>query len=105
LNFYILEIAGPRFLSKIRNKTSHKISILPQPLYNLHYLYYDENIRTKHMLTGIWGKEMIDLINSNFIKDNKDGNLIKRDYFKTNYELFKNVNIDEFDFKRNYLAN
>jgi hypothetical protein len=57
------------------------------------------------MLTGIWGKEMIDLINSNFIKDNKDGNLIKRDYFKTNYELFKNVNIDEFDFKRNYLAN
>jgi mannosyltransferase OCH1-like enzyme len=104
-NFYVLEIAGPRFLSKITNKTNKKISLLPRDSYNLHYLYYDENIRTKHMLTGIWGKEMIDLINKNFLIDNNNGNLLRREYLKTNYELFKKVDIDKFDFKRNYLAN
>ncbi len=52
--------AGPAYVSeKMIQHDISKNSILPGKVFNNHGLSYDAEYRTKHMLTGIWGKEAI----------------------------------------------
>jgi len=101
-NDYVLELTSPRFLTKLFLSTKNKIATLPVELFNKNYLYYGEELRTRHMLTGMWGKEMIDILQKNFETENKN-NASKRDFLAGDYLKFRNIDIDKFDFKKNYL--
>ena len=35
-------------------------NMLPSYYYNNHHFFYDESIKTRHMLTGLWGKDLIE---------------------------------------------
>ena len=102
---YILELTSPRFLTKLFNSTKNNICTLPTKLYNNNYLYYGEELRTRHMLTGMWGKEMIDLLDISYEFENKVNkkNYSKRDFFIENYFEFRKIDMSKFDFKKNYL--
>jgi mannosyltransferase OCH1-like enzyme len=56
----VLQISGPVLLSDIYEKYSDTINVLPRELYNDSIHEYKENYRTKHMMTGLWGKEAIE---------------------------------------------
>jgi hypothetical protein len=43
---------------------SNKVNALPGILYNNHGMSYHPEYRTKHMMTGMWGKESVDHIES-----------------------------------------
>ena len=57
------------------------------------------------MLTGMWGKEMIDLLEISYEFENKvtKKNYSKRDFFIENYFEFRKIDMSKFDFKKNYL--
>ncbi len=99
-NDYVLEVTGPRLLSNVYAATKHKVTVLTAELYNPYYLTYNSNIRTKHMLTGRWGKEMMDIKSTehNQVSDK----ISHQDYLKADYKGFRNVDVDSFDFKKNY---
>jgi len=100
-NDYVLKVTGPRLLSEVYTATTHKVSVLPANLYNPHYLSYNSDIRSKHMLTGRWGTDMMDKKKQEH--QQADGNITHQDYLKKDYEGFRNVNVDSFDFNKNYL--
>jgi hypothetical protein len=53
------------------------------------------------MLTGRWGTDMMDKKKQEH--QQADGNITHQDYLKKDYEGFRNVNVDSFDFNKNYL--
>lgn len=83
---YIKEKTGPIFLSNINLDS---VQILDPELYNPKFNVMkssSNHIYTKHMYTGIWGKEVI-----NRIKEKKLS-------FKDHYESLREINIETFDF-------
>jgi mannosyltransferase OCH1-like enzyme len=56
---YVKDITGPFLLSEVYNCYENKesIQVLPQKEYNPHIPEYHSMLKTKHMLTGDWGKE------------------------------------------------
>ena len=100
-NDYVLKVTGPRLLSEVYAATRNKVSVLPAELYNPNYLTYNSDIRSKHMLTGRWGLEMMDKKKQEHQK--KADNTSHQDYLKKDYEGFRNINVDSFDFNKNYL--
>ena len=99
-NEYVLEVTGPRLLSKVFAATKHKVSILPAELYNPNYLSYNSDIRTKHMLTGRWGKEMMDIkaAEHSLVAES----VSHQEFLKRDYKGFRNIDVDNFDFKKSY---
>ena len=52
------------------------------------------------MLTGRWGKEMMDI---KWAEHNQVSDKIShQDYLKADYKGFRNIDVDTFDFKKNY---
>ena len=100
-NDYVLQVTGPQLLSEVYAATKHKVSILPAELYNPNYLTYNSDMRTKHMLTGRWGTEMMNIKKQEY-QHEADG-VSHQDFLKKDYEGFRNVNVDSFDFNKNYL--
>jgi mannosyltransferase OCH1-like enzyme len=100
-NDYILNVTGPRLLSEAYAATNSKVSILPAETYNPNYLTYNSNLRTKHMLTGRWGTEMMHI--KKIEHEQHVDSISHQDYLKKDYEGFRNVNVDSFDFNKNYL--
>jgi hypothetical protein len=87
-------------LSKFFAATKHKVSVLPAELYNPNYLSYNSDIRTKHMLTGRWGKEMMDIkaAEHSLVAES----VSHQDFLKRDYKGFRNIDVDNFDFKKSY---
>jgi hypothetical protein len=57
--FSVKKVTGPYMLSDTYKQYNNKLNILTlnSKEYNNHPLSYDESYKTKHMLTGKWGKE------------------------------------------------
>lgn len=84
--FFVFYITGTNHLSAAARMTSQTISTLQGILYNNNVMSYDSEYRTKHVHTGLWGKESIDI-------------------YKTDHAhqtLLRNVPISEFDFYTDY---
>lgn len=80
---YIKSITGPDFLSELN---LNNVQILDKKLYNPHIKSHSSKVYTRHMHTGIWGKEDIARLKRKNIS------------FKEDYENFRKINIDDFDF-------
>lgn len=100
-NDYVLNVTGPRLLSRVFESTKTNVTVLPAEEYNPGYLTYNSNIKTKHMLTGRWGREMIDIKKSEY-ESNKD-KMTHQDYLKVDYKGFRKIDVDSFNFKKDYL--
>ena len=98
-NDYVLHVTGPRLLSNVYEANKSLVSVLPASEYNPHYLDYNDSVKTKHMLTGRWGTEMMDIKKSESVR----GSVNHQEYLKADYKGFRNVDVDSFNFKKNYL--
>lgn len=102
-NDYVLNVTGPRLLTNAYNEHKEIVTVLPTPEYNPHYLDYNESVKTKHMLTGRWGTEMMD------IKKNEHETvkniMSHQDYLKLDYKGFRNIDLNNFNFKQKYNEN
>lgn len=88
--FIIREIAGPILLSNVYDKyNKDQIQVLPAETFNNTKFSYNENYRTKHMLTGMWGA-------NEMMKDIKQETM-SFEYFM-NHGFFPEV----FDARQNY---
>jgi mannosyltransferase OCH1-like enzyme len=98
----ILKTTGPHLVGEVyKNFDKSKIGTLSGILYNNHGLSYHPEYRTKHMLTGIWGKEIIDLVGgSNENKKNNLWNNYLSDISK--YVNLQNLSIENFNFYKDY---
>lgn len=90
---YIKELTGPFLLSEVYENYENKdsIQILPQKEYNPHIPEYHSRLKTKHMLTGDWGKESKDTYTNSFIS--------YKDFKKIAYFKEKGIDIDLYNFK------
>lgn len=93
-------ITGPLMLSDCYKQNKYNINKLPYKLFNHEPLKYSSILKTKHMQSGMWGKE----IKSNFdlirIRDGKNTSL--NEYYKFAYKLKTSINLDNFDFYKDY---
>lgn len=89
-NEYILSTTGPHMLSEYYNDKD--ISLLNCLEFNNHGLAYNKKFKTKHLLTGVWGKE--DLRTSKLL------NLMHKQRVKniTGYD----IDFEKFDFYKDY---
>jgi mannosyltransferase OCH1-like enzyme len=94
LSNYVKEITGPFLISDVYNEYENKesIQILPQKDYNPHIPEYHSRLKTKHMLTGDWGKERKDEYNNPFLS--------YKDFKKVGYFQQKGIDIDLYNFKQ-----
>lgn len=91
-------LSGPLLLSDVARR--HEIGILPRATYNPHHLSYRDTYRTKHMLTGRWGLVVLDTLRERGRADGIDET--DREMQRQDYLGFREVDIDDFDFKKNY---
>ena len=94
----IKKVLGPYHLSNVLNlyELKEEIKILPSEHFNGKYYFFDSKCRTRHMLTGLWGT---DDINVHFEKNKGNSNLQK--ILKNKYLSDKGINLDTFDFYKN----
>lgn len=95
LNYFeqtlVVNTAGPVCLDNVFELFKKDIKILDYRLFNNHGLSYDVNFYTKHLLTGIWGKESLLLKKNNDYLDE-----VKK------FANLENVTLDNFDFYKDY---
>lgn len=84
-------LAGPSLVSKVYSKFNTNIKILNAKTFNNHGLSYNDSFFTKHLLTGVWGKETLKSISYN-------------DYINevSKFVDLKDVTVDNFDFYKDY---
>ena len=102
-NYNLGYTCGPKYVSeKMINYNKYENNILPGHLYNNHGLAYDDSFYTKHLLTGMWGKEIIDSIikDSNQEFDRTTDNLYIQEIKK--YAKIDFDSTDKFDFYKDY---
>jgi mannosyltransferase OCH1-like enzyme len=94
----ILYIGGPLLLSFLykKYKDFFKIPLLSNNYFNVHYLNNSKNIKTKHMLTGFWGKNTIEELKK--IKKDLKFKMSQKQFFLLNYLHHRNINAKTFVF-------
>jgi len=85
----VTSATGPHLVFEVLKQNQLGIDILPGILYNNHGLSYHPEYRTKHMLTGLWGREATDNRNE-YIKE------------LSQYSDLTGVTIESFDFYKDY---
>lgn len=102
---YILEILGPAgfsdaYYNYYEDKVLYEgeVYIMPKSLYNMPYYTYDKSYKTKHMLTGMWGTEVI----NDIITLSNQKNKTITDQFVESHMHHRGINVYEFDFYKNY---
>lgn len=84
----------------IKYNKKDDLQILPKQQYNPQPLFYDDNICVKHMFSFTWGKDDIEEIKNTNINDMS----LEEKYKKIYYERRININLDDWDFYKNYLT-
>lgn len=84
--YLVFFITGTQLLSAAYRKHSNLTGRLPGRLFNNNDISYDPIYKTKHVHTGLWGKENIELI----------------DKVADSYTNLRNIPVDQFDFYRDY---
>jgi hypothetical protein len=96
---YVLNTTGPKFLSLSYEKSNKKmVGILPKEEYNPELLQYSDEIKTRHMLTGRWGKETISYLKEKNIKENPEMN--PQDYLVKDYFDFRKIDLKKYKFNK-----
>jgi mannosyltransferase OCH1-like enzyme len=93
-------ISGPLMLSDCLRKTKHSIYILPHKYFNHEPWTYKKEYKTKHMQSGMWGKEIKDSFYRIKIKDNL--NIPLEEYHKYSYKMKTSIDLNNFDFYKDY---
>jgi mannosyltransferase OCH1-like enzyme len=83
---YVWKITGPHLLSEVYLKNKEVVSILPKEQYNPNKKAHNKNIKTKHMETGMWGKDALEHIKS----------------LNLSFEEVYDLDISKFNFYKNY---
>lgn len=91
----IMQTTGPCLIADMFTQTKN-VSLLPGILFNNHGLSYHSEYRTKHLLTGIWGKEVITDINANSTFSEVYMDSVSK------YANVQNVTIDNLNFYHDY---
>lgn len=104
---YVLEILGPAAFSDVyydyyEDKVLYKgeVYIMPKSLYNMPYYTYDKSYKTKHMLTGIWGRSSLDEKIGHVLNEDKN---VKESIWNEHYQNFRKINLKDFDFYTQYV--
>lgn len=95
---YVLENTGPKLLSKIYlNYKNISINLLPKEEYNAGINVYHKNIKTRHMMSGRWGKELMENLKERHLNGNMN-HLSYRDYLIWDYKMFRGIDVYNFNF-------
>jgi len=96
----IKNTAGPYLLSSfIKNKTKD-IQILSNKEYNINPKDYHEKAITKHMLTGRWGKQVIEILKKRAkLSDNQ---ISIQEHSLIDYSNVRDINYQLFNFYKKY---
>jgi hypothetical protein len=84
--YFVFYITGTNHLSSVARTTNHDVYTLPGILYNNNDMSYHPEYRTKHVHTGLWGKESQEIVES-------------RNHTKS---FLRNVPVDDYDFYTDY---
>lgn len=107
--YMLISSCGPNLICRVWRKwvkqNSDQLNTLPGIIYNNHGMSYHLEYRTKHMMTGMWGKESVDYLDqiSDKTKSLQDNlyNLYISEMKK--YAQLGNIHsIDDFDFYHDY---
>lgn len=99
MNHYILDTVCCFIMSRVALRYKNPILILPKNIFNSHPLTYKEDYITKHMLTGCWGKDIIQNLKKDFDSDNP------KDYQERCNEAYydlRKINVKNYDFYKDY---
>ena len=103
--YIIISSTGPNLICRLWRKwaNTNKVKTLPGILYNNHGMSYHPEYRTKHMMTGMWGKESVNNLLENLPSTNIKENL-EQIYIKEmkNYVELNEIDIANFDFYKDY---
>lgn len=105
---YLLQSAcGPNLICRVWRKwakeNSTMIRALPGVLYNNHGMSYHREYRTKHLMTGMWGKESIDHIETQIDRPLQQGLDALYISEMRQYVNLKGIEtVDDFDFYYDY---
>lgn len=83
---YVWTVTGPHLLSKVYSNYKNKIDILSKEQYNPNKKTYHSSIKTKHMETGMWGKDALEHIKS----------------LNLSFEEIYDLELSKFNFHKNY---
>jgi mannosyltransferase OCH1-like enzyme len=101
IDSYMLGSVGPIIISKLFLKYGlTEKNMLPAYYYNNHHFFYDETIKTRHMLTGLWGKDLIEYEKNLLDSHNFDIPMIN--YRVNQYKHFRGIDLNNFNFYKNY---
>ena len=96
--YLVFFITGTNLISTAFRETRFKVNTLPGIYYNNNDLSYHLDYRTKHIHTGLWGKENIQISTP----DEKIANIPIEQYdFYTDYSNGKYLKINDFKFDKN----
>lgn len=96
---HVVKTCGPRFLSRLYlSFNQNAIGILPYQEYNNDHRYYNKNIKTRHMLTGRWGSEMMNILKERHYLDENMKDKSHQEYILHDYLNFRNIDFKNFDF-------
>ncbi len=95
-------ITGPIMLSHLclNFYNIYNIYILPKTIFGIDPLEYKKKLKTKHMQSGMWGREIKE--NFDTVRKNDGGKIPLDDYYKSSYLFKLNINLDNFDFYKDY---
>ncbi len=103
--YLLVSACGPNLICRVWKKwfKTNKVKALPGVLYNNHGMSYHPEYRTKHLMTGMWGKEAVDHIESQ-INSSLDKGLDA--LYISEMKQFVNLNgiesVNDFDFYYDY---
>lgn len=84
--YIVFYITGTQLLSSAYRRYKNLTSTLPGMLFNNNDMSYDPSYRTKHVHTGLWGKENIEIASE----------------VENSYTNLRNIPVDRFDFHTDY---
>lgn len=100
--YLVLNITGPNLISSSYRMTRYEIFSLPGRFYNNNDASYHPSYKTKHLHTGLWGKESIDVFFSNEKHQQTLRNISIKNYdFYTDYSQGKYLTEDYLDIDKN----
>lgn len=98
----VLEISGPHMVSEtfVNYKEKQYIKILNWNEYNPDILKFDNHMKVKHMLTGMWGKNIRDVLIERFKNQTQFVNF--HDFMLDDYKNLRSIDIKNYNVNKNY---
>lgn len=100
--YFVFYITGTNHISAAFRMSKLRVLTLPGIFYNNNDISYHPEYRTKHVHTGLWGKESIEVFSENDQAKTFIRHLPIEDYdFYTDYSDGKYLTVNSFDWHKN----